>query len=145
MAPSHEALRSGHGGGSLAQCLQDAFHLPASSTAVGEARRLVLARLREWEVGEEVRDNAELVVSELFTNAVRHTTSARVRCDLRMVGGRLRLEVADQGCARSVPRARTPGADQEGGRGLMLVDAVSHAWGVRPRDGGLGRTVWAYL
>lgn len=145
MAPSYEALRLGRGGGSFAQCLQDAFHLPALNTSVGEARRRVLARLREWDVGEEVRDNAELVVSELFTNAVRHTTSEEVRCELRMTGARLRLEVADTGCARTVPRARRPGVDQEGGRGLMLVEALSLSWGVQAHDGGLGRTVWAFL
>ncbi|MFF8810690.1 ATP-binding protein [Streptomyces pactum] len=115
------------------------------STSVGEARRRVLTRLREWGVDQETRENAELVVSELFTNAVRHTTSEQVRCEVRLTGSRLRLEVADQGCARTVPRARRPGADQEGGRGLMLVEALATAWGVQPHDGDPGRTVWALL
>ncbi|WFB06662.1 ATP-binding protein [Streptomyces sp. LX-29] len=146
MAPSHEALRLGHsGGGSLARCLQDAFSLPALSTSVAEARRRVLARLREWGIGEEVRDNAELIVSELFTNAVRHTSSERVCCEVRAVGPRLRLEVTDQGCARTEPMARPVTVDQEGGRGLMLVEALSDSWGVRPAEGGRGRAVWAHL
>ncbi|KUJ66638.1 hypothetical protein ACZ90_34680 [Streptomyces albus subsp. albus] len=104
-----------------------------------------MARLHDWEIDQEVRDNAELVVSELFTNAVRHTSSDEVRCELRVYGGRLRLEVADQGCARTEPRARTVGADQEGGRGLMLVEALSTSWGVRANPSGPGRVVWAYL
>ncbi|MFC0598635.1 ATP-binding protein [Streptomyces palmae] len=115
------------------------------STSVAEARRLVLTRLRDWEFDQEVRDNAELVVSELFTNAVRHTSSDEVRCELRVYGGRLRLEVADQGCARTEPRARLVSADQEGGRGLMLVEALSTSWGVRTHPSGRGRVVWAYL
>jgi serine/threonine-protein kinase RsbW len=129
----------------VAPCLQDVFRLPALSTSVAEARRLVVFRLRSWGVGQDTRESAELVVSELSTNAVRHTSSEEVRCSLQLLGARLRLEVADQGCARTVPRTRPANVDQEGGRGLMLVEALSEAWGVRPAQRGAGRTVWAYL
>ncbi|WP_307821642.1 ATP-binding protein [Streptomyces coffeae] len=145
MAPSYEALRLGRGGTMVASCLQDVFCLPALSTSVAEARRQVVFRLRSWGVGQDTRDSAELVVSELFTNAVRHTSSEDVRCSLQLIGARLRLEVADQGCARSVPQARSVGVDQEGGRGLMLVEALSEAWGVTAHHHGTGRAVWAYL
>ena len=146
VAPSYEALRLGHSGSTVAACLQDAFRLPALSTSVAEARRHVVLRLRSWGVDQDTRDSAELVVSELFTNAVRHTSSDEVRCSLQLMGTRLRLEVADQGCARTVPQARSSvSVDQEGGRGLMLVEALSQAWGVRPHTGGTGRAVWAYL
>ncbi|MEU1786492.1 ATP-binding protein [Streptomyces sparsogenes] len=145
MAPSYEALRLGRGDSLSAPCLQDAFRLPALSTSVAEARRLVVLRLCSWGAGQEMCDNAELVVSELFTNAVRHTSSEEVRCMMQLRGKRLRLEVADQGCARTEPQARSVSVDQEGGRGLMLVEALSEAWGVRPDAGGTGRAVWAYL
>ncbi|KUL45964.1 hypothetical protein ADL28_36260 [Streptomyces violaceusniger] len=119
--------------------------MPALSTSVAEARRHVVRRLRSWGIDQDTRDSAELIVSELFTNAVRHTSSEEVRCSLQLIGTRLRLEVADQGCARTVPEARSVTADQEGGRGLMLVEALSEAWGVRPNQAGAGRAVWAYL
>ncbi|MET7932724.1 ATP-binding protein [Streptomyces sp. NPDC005322] len=144
MAPSYEALRLGRSGTVVAPPRRDVFRLPALSTSVAEARRHVVFRLRSWGVGQDTRDSAELVVSELFTNAVRHTSSEEVRCSLQLLGARLRLEVADQGCTRTVPQARAVSADQEGGRGLMLVEALSEAWGVRP-EGGTGRAVWAYL
>ncbi|WKX74508.1 ATP-binding protein [Streptomyces sp. XD-27] len=115
------------------------------SSSVAEARGLVLVRLRDWGIGEEVRENAVLVVSELVTNAVRHTTTASVRCELRLADARLRVEVADQGGARTEPRTRPVSADQEGGRGLMLVEALAESWGVRPHESGQGRTVWACL
>ncbi|MDT3399966.1 ATP-binding protein [Streptomyces sp. B1866] len=115
------------------------------SASVAEARRRVVGRLSTWGVDAGVRDNAELVVSELFTNAVCHTSSEEIGCYLQLRGTRLRLAVSDQGCAGSEPRARRAGADQEGGRGLALVDALSHAWGVRPDTDGPGRVVWARL
>ncbi|GAA3646804.1 ATP-binding protein [Streptomyces iranensis] len=145
VAPSYEALRLGRGGTVVAPPRHDVFRLPALSTSVAEARRHVVRRLGSWGIDQDTRDSAELIVSELFTNAVRHTSSEDVRCSLQLIGTRLRLEVADQGCARTVPEARSVSADQEGGRGLMLVEAMSEAWGVRPNQGGAGRAVWAYL
>lgn len=130
----------------------DTFQLPALGTSVAEARRRVLARLREWDVPEDVRDDAEVIVSELFTNAVRHTESRTVGCEVRYCGDRLRVEVADQGRAASVPRRRDASVDEEGGRGLLLVAALAEVWGVTAapirrgsdRDD-CGRMVWAVL
>ncbi|MBB5936643.1 ATP-binding protein [Streptomyces zagrosensis] len=145
MATSSDGLWLGRHGGAVAQRLQDAFHLPALSTSVAEARKRVLARLGDWGARDELRDDAQLVVSELFTNAVRHTSSEKVRCELRVYPDRLRVEVADQGCGLAALRACEGSWEQEGGRGLMLVEALSDSWGVRPREGGRGRAVWAYL
>ncbi|MER0244080.1 ATP-binding protein [Streptomyces sp. HSW2009] len=145
MATSYDGLWLGRPGGAVAQRLQDAFHLPALSTSVAEARKRVLARLAEWGAHDELRDDAQLVVSELFTNAVRHTSSERVRCELRVFTDRLRVEVADQGCEQATLRPCESSWEQEGGRGLMLVEALADSWGVRPREGGQGRVVWAYL
>jgi anti-sigma regulatory factor (Ser/Thr protein kinase) len=85
------------------------------------------------------------VVSELFTNAVRHTDSEEIGCELRLVGGRLRLEVADEGCAATEPHPGSGDLDGEGGRGLLLVDALSETWGVSPNGNGRGHVVWAEL
>ncbi|WP_019710754.1 ATP-binding protein [Streptomyces xinghaiensis] len=145
MAPSHEALRLSRCGGVVARHLEDVFHLPAMSASVCKARRRVLTLLSEWGVDERCRADAELVVSELFTNAVRHTDSVKVTCEIRLTGQRLRLEVTDQGCAETEPRARFSGIDEEGGRGLMLVGALAEEWGVRPDETGRGQVVWACL
>ncbi|MFF7728758.1 ATP-binding protein [Streptomyces sp. NPDC008001] len=145
MVPSHDAPSLGRFGSSMAARLQDAFHFPASGTSVAAARKRVLAQLREWGIDEVACDDAQLVVSELFTNAVRHTDSANVSCQLRVLGAHLRIEVADHGRTSTEPRARCSGADEESGRGLLLVGALSQAWGVRPDDSGRGRVVWADL
>ncbi|MEE1940704.1 ATP-binding protein [Streptomyces sp. TRM 70361] len=122
------------------------FHLPAIGASVAEARRRVRARLTEWGIGAMVRDNAQLVVSELFTNAVRHTDSDKVDCELRFTGRLLRLEVTDRGSGPARPRfaAGAVDAEGEGGRGLLLVGALAEEWGVRP-GGGRGHVVWAEL
>ncbi|WP_344021806.1 ATP-binding protein [Streptomyces luteireticuli] len=148
MVPSQDAPLLGRRGGCFGGRPTDAyaFHFPALNASVAEARRRVLARLREWGVDETACDDAQLVVSELFTNAVRHTDSDKVSCQVRVSPALLRIEVADHGCASTEPRARCSGADEESGRGLLLVGALSQAWGVRPDDGGgRGRVVWADL
>ncbi|MEU3352411.1 ATP-binding protein [Streptomyces sp. NPDC037389] len=146
MVLSHDAPSLRLCGGSLLGHLrQDAFHFPALNTSVAEARQRVLARLREWGIDEVACEDAQLVVSELVTNAVRHTDSEKVSCQLRVSGVAVRIEVADQGDAPTEPRARRSGTDEESGRGLLLVGALSREWGVRPDDSGHGRVVWADL
>lgn len=125
---------------------QDAFHLPARRTSVPEARKRVIALLREWGAAQHVRDDVELVVSELFTNAVRHTDSEKVGCELALVGSHIRIEITDEGGpGHSAPHAQPGSVDKEGGRGLFLVGALSESWGTRPGDSGRGRVVWADL
>lgn len=107
-----------------------------------------MTKLRDWGVDERARADAELVVSELFTNAVKHTDSVKVSCEIRVIGGRLRVEVTDQGRAEAAPHRRPVEAEpdkEEGGRGLLLVGALSDDWGVRVDHCGGGRVVWADL
>ncbi|MFG3497423.1 ATP-binding protein [Streptomyces sp. NPDC047928] len=120
-----------------------AFELPARAESVARARHLVGERLLRWRIGQDVRDTAELVVSELFTNAVVHTGSSRVVCELRDRGERLRIAVHDEGCPAG-PRLRHVDAE-ECGRGLLLVDAVAGSWGAHDARYGAGRVVWAEL
>lgn len=155
MASPREALpqeslpREHRVGSTVTRPLRDAFHLPARDTSVAEARRRVLDRLREWGVGEDSCGNAQLLVSELFTNAVRHTDSEKVSCELWVIGVRLRLEVTDEGGGRPLrPYTRTVetvDADGESGRGLLLVSVLADEWGVRPDDRAQGHAVWAEL
>ncbi|MCW7990382.1 ATP-binding protein [Streptomyces sp. SID8375] len=120
--------------------------MPARRTSVPEARRRVSALLCEWGADQQVRDDVELVVSELFTNAVRHTDSEKVGCELALFGAHIRIEITDQGgAADSAPHIQPGSVDQECGRGLFLVGALSESWGSRPADSGQGRVVWADL
>ncbi|UNO44340.1 ATP-binding protein [Streptomyces sp. MST-110588] len=117
--------------------------MPARRTSVPEARRRVLAVLKEWGAAQQVRDDVELVVSELFTNAVRHTESQSVGCELTLNGARLRVEITDQGRGTSTPHIQPGSVDKECGRGLFLVGALSENWGVRADGAGRGFVVWA--
>lgn len=126
------------------EALRYCFALPAHPEAVAAARRLAGARLAEWRLDTDTHDAAILIVSELITNAVVHTASERVVCELRCLGRRLRISVQDQGHLPGGPRlSRT--ADDEHGRGLLLVDAMSSAWGSHDAGDASGRTVWAEL
>ncbi|MFI9598489.1 ATP-binding protein [Streptomyces sp. NPDC052043] len=83
---------------------------------------------------------AEPAFTELVANVVRHVPGRRCRiCFLLQCGG-VRVEVAD-GCPELPVRAvGHPLAD--GGRGLVLVAAVTDRWGVTVRPDGRGKTVW---
>lgn len=84
-------------------------------------------------------EDAVLVAEELVSNAYRHGAPPRT-CRLSLADqDRLRVEVGDAEAAH--PRIRTP--DTSGGRGLVLVDRLSTAWGVLP--GQDQKTVWADL
>lgn len=71
-------------------------------------------------------ERAELVVSELVTNAIRHGRTAP-HLLLVLAGECLRIEVTDAGSGGAVRRHPRP--EDVGGRGLFLVDAISDRWG----------------
>ncbi|MER6106465.1 ATP-binding protein [Streptomyces sp. NPDC001832] len=126
------------------EALRYCFALPTHPESVAVARRLTRARLDEWQLDEDAHEAAILIVSELVTNAMVHTGSARVVCELHCLDRRLRIAVQDQGRQPGGPRlCRT--ADDEHGRGLLLVDAMSSSWGSRDAGNGSGRIVWAEL
>lgn len=106
--------------------------------AVMHARRFTARTLRSWNVTEEL-DVALLVVSELVTNAIAHT-QGEVRLDLTLAADRLRIAVND-----ASPRAPVKPASVDweatGGRGLLLVEAMSASWGSVPLSG--GKQVWS--
>jgi anti-sigma regulatory factor (Ser/Thr protein kinase) len=109
--------------------------------AVRHARRFTRRTLRAWGVSQDTMDAALLVVSELVTNALVHT-GGQVRLDLSLVNHRLRLAVADTS-PRSPVKPTSIGWEATGGRGILLVEAVSAAWGTLPVSG--GKQVWADL
>ncbi|MEV6112733.1 SpoIIE family protein phosphatase [Streptomyces sp. NPDC052109] len=109
--------------------------------AVRHARRFTRRTLRAWGVPQDTQEAAQLVVSELVTNALVHT-GGQVRLDLSLVSHRLRLAVADAS-PRSPVKPTSIGWEATGGRGILLVEAVSAAWGTLPVSG--GKQVWADL
>ncbi|MBY8840130.1 SpoIIE family protein phosphatase [Streptomyces sp. SP2-10] len=109
--------------------------------AVRHARRFTRRTLRAWGLPRDTIEEALLVVSELVTNALVHT-GGPVRLDMSLVNHRLRLAVADSS-PRSPVKPTSIGWEATGGRGILLVEAVSAAWGTVPVSG--GKQVWADL
>lgn len=126
--------------------------LAALPTVSAAARAFVRTALRAWHL-EALTEDAELVVSELVSNAVAASTDAHghpvyaggcvpvIRVCLLTDGARVLVEVCDQ--APGVPQVREAAADDESGRGLVLVDAISRKWGWCPATGRQGKIVWA--
>ncbi len=116
--------------------------LPAEAQSASEARLLVLTACRRWGASVVCAD-AELVVTELVANAVRHAgTEITVRlAALKNTPGGVRAEVSD-GSQRPV-RPRHANALEESGRGLFLVDRLSSRWGADATSN--GKTVWAEI
>ncbi|MFJ5261845.1 ATP-binding protein [Streptomyces sp. NPDC088387] len=111
----------------------------ADLRAVPEARRALREMLESWERPEQSQI-AELLTSELVTNALVHTDRDAVLT--AEVGPRgLRVEVRDFVAQR--PRPGTPSPHGTNGRGLVLVESLADAWGVRPH--GVGKAVWFEL
>ncbi|MCK7625091.1 ATP-binding protein [Streptomyces sp. RS10V-4] len=111
---------------------------PATATSVSRARWAVAGALPA-DSAPELTEDLVLLTSELVTNAVRHGIAGDEDGDGRLVevflwsaDGHYWLAVSDPGDGHPVRRAARPGAGC-GGRGLVLVDAVSAAWAVVPR------------
>jgi len=114
--------------------------LPASPTSVSRARRFLRTTLHEWNL-ERLAEDAQIVVSELVTNAVTHAKSAP-ELRLSLNGSTVRVEVRDDGTG--TPEPQPPSATGEHGRGMHLVAALAAAWGMDlPHDD--GKVVWAEL
>ncbi|GHJ37993.1 ATP-binding protein [Streptomyces sp. TS71-3] len=122
------------------------LELPAVQAGVREARRAIADRLRAWRLPDSVLDDAILIVSELVTNAVCHTPSARILCCVGLTTDQLvHLEVHDHGSSPRSVLPCSPGFDEENGRGLMLVENIAKEWGVERSVFTRGNTVWAAL
>lgn len=113
--------------------------LPPEPSSVPRARRLVRARLAEWGL-EEQSEVAELLVSELVTNALDHARGT-IRLTLCCQDGLLRCEVEDAHPA--APRMRRARDDDERGRGLYMLDLLSCCWGSARTPA--GKAVWFEL
>ncbi|MHC5902303.1 ATP-binding protein [Streptomyces sp. S6] len=108
--------------------------------AVPEARHALRELLHNW--GKPGRsDIAELLTSELVTNALVHTDDDAV---LTATVGPEGLHVEVRDFVARLPRPEPVRTDDStGGRGLFLVQSLADAWGVRPH--GIGKAVWFEL
>ncbi len=114
------------------------WKLASELTSARRARMLVRRRLRRWGLAELI-PTAELLVSELVTNAVRY---AQGSIALRLVReGGLVCEVLDDSAA--LPRLRHAGEEDERGRGLQVVSQLAQHWGARRTLS--GKVVWCEL
>jgi len=124
--------------------LQDFLELGALVSAVPCARLHVRQVLWEWGIGN-LGDSAELLVTELITNAVRASGEAgqdsAVRLWLLSDSAQILILVWD--ASPRPPVLADAGDEAEHGRGLMLVDAVSEQWGWYTREDSDGKFVWA--
>ncbi len=94
---------------------------------------------------ERVREQLRLVVSELVSNAVRHSgcgASDRIGLTVRLSAREVEVAVCDEGRAGLVPGLRHAEPDTIGGLGLPIVAHLAECWGT---TGGPRRTVWAQL
>ncbi|WP_431924114.1 ATP-binding protein [Nonomuraea jabiensis] len=108
----------------------------SQARSVRRARQAARAQLAEWGL-QQACDYAELLISELVTNAVRHARGL-VRMSLSAADGLLRCEVEDS--SPTLPSPRAASCDDEGSRGLLLVEMLSCGWGSVPT--GRGKLVW---
>ncbi|WP_354643992.1 SpoIIE family protein phosphatase [Kitasatospora camelliae] len=114
------------------------LELAGDHAMVRHARRFTRDTLAGWGLGG-LGDLAELLTSELITNALVH---AGAPIQLRLFRNRLlTVEVSD--VEPHEPRLRRARAEDEGGRGMHLVNELAHRWGSRgTRD---GKVVWFEL
>ncbi|MFD8750761.1 ATP-binding protein [Kitasatospora sp. NPDC059577] len=105
--------------------------LPYRADSASVARRLVREKLSEWELSELI-DSAELIVSELVTNAVKTGCLAKMTVTIRRITDRtVRVAVRDGSrVVPVVPVVMVAGEDEEGHRGLALVHELTKGrWG----------------
>ena len=109
--------------------------------APGLARSFVAGAIAEAGGADRYPD-AMLLVSELVSNSVLHTTSGTVTVGVDLSADRLRCAVTDGDPSR-LPEPQIPDRRRIGGRGLRIVDAAAHRWGCDADDS--SKTVWFEL
>lgn len=114
--------------------------LPADANAAAIARQFV--EDNRDHIDPELIEDAQLLVSEIVTNAVRHgrpDITLNVRVEPPAIG----IAVGDFGEELPARPIGPPPPDQPSGRGLLIVEAVASAWGVtRNPDALPGKVVW---
>ncbi|WP_342030701.1 ATP-binding protein [Streptomyces melanosporofaciens] len=118
------------------------WRFPSDPAVVSRARTLAVRQLTRWGL-ENLAESTELIVSELFTNAIIHGNSdsgSDRTIGLRLIRHEvLTCEVSD--ASHSHPLVRHPRTTDEHGRGLFLVSQLSRRWGTRHIPD--GKLIWA--
>ena len=114
------------------------------------ARKFTRSTLKEWGLAS-LADDAEAIVGEFVANAVSHAARAAAAAAAagQPLGLRLLRRTGEVMCAvldpsDLAPVLRMPDRNEEAGRGLQMVDALSDVWGWSPVTG-RGKAVWAIL
>jgi len=129
-----------------ARSAADVLRLAHRPDAVADARRRIRDSLTARGLSDPLIEDAEIVVSELLGNAVRHARAIAggvLVVGWHLTAEHLQLRVTDGGSGRAV-EAQETSETAVSGRGLHIVERLTSAWGVTDHAGGL-RTVWATL
>ena len=132
-------------GGIPGQGLVRTARIPWGVEAGAEARRVVVTDLEARDVAEDTIDEAELVLSELIANSLRHASplsDGTIRVHWKAKNDVVEIEVSDGG-GETVPSVRRPAPWAPSGRGLRIVRSIAHEWGVVDDRGMI--TVWAAI
>jgi serine/threonine-protein kinase RsbW len=113
--------------------------VPRTATSSARLRSLLWTTFACWSCDRDRLDDAALVLSELVGNAVRHAEGDTVQVRLRRTDDVLRIAVHDHSAAGPAPRHAS--VDDESGRGMLIIEALSSRWGWEPN--GHGKVVWA--
>ncbi|WP_162603877.1 ATP-binding protein [Streptomyces sp. CS014] len=114
---------------------------PRKATSPTRARNDAAAAVGAWGL-DVLSDTVQILVSEMVTNALVHTSTPRIGMTLTRTGPHtVRVAVTDN--ASTVCAGAEPDEDDENGRGLLLIEALASRWGQTPTPG--GKQVWAEL
>jgi anti-sigma regulatory factor (Ser/Thr protein kinase) len=119
-----------------------AFTLPSNPYSAHVARFYVRAVLTYYDLGDFTED-AEIVTSEIVTNAVQHSGAQTIGLELTSLEGPRAVAIVITDPSARPPIKRDLAGDTEHGRGLHMVAALSARWGWRPQ--GTGKAVFAIL
>ncbi|GII85451.1 hypothetical protein Ssi03_34410 [Sphaerisporangium siamense] len=120
--------------------------IPADEKCIASARRFVRDVALDWKAADKVPAVAELLTSEVVTNALVHgmkalPVSSTIRIAVRRDGSLMTVEVYDS-CV-TIPRMRSAESMETSGRGLAIVQALACKWGWILHHH--GKTVWFHL
>ena len=121
------------------------LRVPWRATSVALVRKALVDDLEAREVSAAVIDEAEIVVSELVSNSIRHArplADGNLRVHWKVKAGVVEVEVTDGG-SETTPRPAPRTIWAPSGRGLRIVRSLAHEWGVS--EDRTGSTVWASL
>ena len=119
--------------------------VPSDPSSVAQVRHEIVQDLSQRDLPEDLVGEAEIVASELLTNAVRHArplSDGTIRVRWKIRGDVVEVEVTDGGGA-TVPKPAPRTVWLTSGRGLRIVRSLAHEWGVT--EDRTGNVVWATL